>query len=228
MKLNPLTTLSIIAAAWIVVLGTDNLIVFAIVTVSALSAGVAATRGVSFLITALAIIAPVAASISIIHIPFGDTPLMPLVTTEGLARAAHLSFRFTAIMASMLAGVCLMSVPDLSKALQASRLNHKISFIIGSCAQFLPQGHSIYRTVRLANQIKGRKVTIINAITTVLIPTVIHVLNTAPERTLALEVAGIDQPGQRSVYRPVPDHRLEKLARPLIIILACVVVWAWR
>ncbi|MDO5511923.1 energy-coupling factor transporter transmembrane protein EcfT [Corynebacterium sp.] len=225
-RLNPLTALVTGLSAWILVLGINDWRLSLSVIAVALVAGTWRTRNLSVVATTVVLAIPAAVSMLLIHAPYGTEQLAPLLTRDGLATAAQLSVRFTALMASLVAAATFITVPDLAKALQTSPLGPKVAYIVATALQLLPQGRRVVDTVTDAHRVAGRRITPGNAISRAAVPVMTNLLTANVERSLALETAGLDLPGRRTIYRPAPDspaQRVWRIAVPLGVI-ACVLI----
>lgn len=225
-RLNPLTALVIGASGWILVLGLNSPAASLTVLAIALLAGTWSTRNPSFAAATALLAAPVAASMLLIHAPYGEHRIAPLLTSDGLADAAHLTARFTALIACLMAAVAWMRTPDLAKALQATRGGNRIGYIAGTTLQLGPQGAQRIRATRDANRLKQRSITAKTVVPNLIMPVLTELLTQAGARGQALETAGYDLTGRRTVLRPVHDSSAQRAAR-ILTPLACLVVVVW-
>ena len=225
-RLNPLTALVIGASGWILVLGLNSPAASLTVLAIALLAGTWRTRNPSLVAATALLAAPVAASMLLIHAPYGEHRIAPLLTSDGLADAAHLTARFTALVACLLAAVAWMRTPDLAKALQATRGGNRIGYIAGTTLQLGPQGAQRIRATRDANRLKQRSITAKTAVPNLIMPVLTELLTQAGARGQALETAGYDLIGRRTVLRPVHDSSAQRAAR-ILTPLACLAVVVW-
>ena len=162
----------------------------------------------------------------LIHAPYGEHRIAPLLTSDGLADAAHLTARFTALVACLLAAVAWMRTPDLAKALQATRGGNRIGYIAGTTLQLGPQGAQRIRVTRDANRLKERSITAKTVVPNLIMPVLTELLTQAGARGQALETAGYDLTGRRTVLRPVHDSSAQRAAR-ILTPLACLAVVVW-
>lgn len=225
-RLNPLTALVIGASGWILVLGLNSPAASLTVLVIALLAGTWRTRNPSLVAASALLAAPVAASMLLIHAPYGEHRIAPLLTSDGLADAAHLTARFTALIACLMAAVAWMRTPDLAKALQATRGGNRIGYIAGTTLQLGPQGAQRIRATRDANRLKQRSITAKTVVPNLIMPVLTELLTQAGARGQALETAGYDLIGRRTVLRPVHDSSAQRAAR-ILTPLACLAVVVW-
>lgn len=225
-RLNPLTALVIGASGWILVLGLNSTAASLAVIAAALAVGTWQTRNPSLLAATALLAAPVASSMLLIHAPYGEHRIAPLLTADGLADAAHLTARFTALIACLLAAVAWIRTPDLAKALQHTKGGNRLGYIAGTTLQLGPQGAQRIRTARDANRLKQRRVTAKTIVPNLIMPVLTELLTQAGARGQALETAGYDLTGRRTVLRPVRDSRAQRATRILIpLICLAVVVW---
>ena len=226
--LHPATVVTIAACGWILTLALDTPVASASVVLLALACGTAATRNASVILTTMALSAPAALSMLVIHAPYGDDPVLPLVTSDGLVLAATLSLRFCALMACFIAAMAVLRIADIAKWLQVSRAGHKVAYIVGASLQTLPQGAHAWRCVREANQLAGITVTWRNTISRVIIPVIARLLTQGTQRGQALAAVGFDQEGQRTLLRPVADSMASRVVRFLIpLVTLAVVIATW-
>ncbi|MGV0435287.1 ABC transporter permease [Corynebacterium ureicelerivorans] len=225
-RLNPLTALVIGASGWILVLGLNSPAASLAIIAIALIAGTCRTRNPSLMAATAVLAAPVALSMLLIHAPYGEHRIAPLLTSDGLTDAAHLSARFTALIACLLAAVAWTRTPDLAKALQAAPGGNRLGYIAGTTLQLGPQGAQRIRAVRDANRLKQRPITLKTVVPNLVMPVLTELLTQAGARGQALETAGYDLTGPRTVLRPVHDSTAQRVAR-ILIPLACVAVVVW-
>ena len=224
MRLNPLTWLVLALSTMAAVLIVDDPRFSTLVAALALTLATAGTRSLATLLGALALTVPTGLSMLLIHAPHGSVPLAGPVTGDGLALAADLTLRFLALMSTLLAAMALIRVPDLVKAVQASPLGHRTAYILGASIQLLPQGRAVVAAVRDAQRLRGRRIGA-RAITRLAVPTITQLLSTGTRRGLALETAGLDLPGRRTVLRPVPHTATDKVITLLAPLTVAVIAW---
>ncbi|WJY67789.1 ABC transporter permease [Corynebacterium auris] len=224
--MNPLTALSLAASGWILVLGVNLPAFSAAVVAVALVAGTIRARGLSVVAAVAALSLPAAASMALIHAPFGAEPIAPLITADGLAVAGSLSLRFAALMSCFIGAMTFVSIPDLVKALQVAPGGNRLAYIAGSALQLLPQGARTAGVVREANRLRGRRIGVRTVVPHMVLPVLAELLTGGANRGFALETAGYDLPGARTVLRPAPDSMLQRVVRWLAPLGAvAVVVW---
>lgn len=225
-RINPLTALVTGLSSWILVLGVDDWRLSLVVVVVALAVGTWRTRNLSVVVATAVVVVPTGLSMLLVHAPYGTVQLAPLLTRDGLLTAAELTVRFAALMASLLAAAAFITIPDLAKALQVSVLGPKVAYIVASALQLLPQGRRVVDTVTDAHRLAGRRITPGTAIQRGAVPVMTTLLTANVEKSLALETAGLDLPGPRTIYRPAPDSPVQRVLRILIPlgVIACVLI----
>ncbi len=223
---NPLTALAVGFSGWILVMGINTPEASAAIIIAALAVGTVRTKNPSLIAAAAALAFPVALSMILIHAPYGDERIAPLITADGLQVAGVLTLRFTALIASLLAAGTFLTVPDLAKALQAIPGGNRMSYLAGSTLQLFPQGSQRVRIVRDANQLKRRRITAKTIAPNLIMPVLTELLTVGSARGQALETAGYDLEGRRTVLRPVHDSALQKAIR-VGVPLICVGVAIW-
>lgn len=198
----------------------------AAIVIAALAIAAAKTRNLAPVIAVAALTLPVALSMLIIHAPYGQVRIAPLITADGAAIAGELVLRFTALMGCLVAAGTFVRVPDLAKALQAVSGGNRLSYLAGSTLQLFPQGAQRVRVTRDANRIKARPITAKTVVPNLIMPVLTELLTLSSHRGRALETAGYNIPGRKTVLRPVPDSGLQRAVRwsaPLI----CLAVALW-
>ncbi|WP_240510600.1 energy-coupling factor transporter transmembrane component T [Corynebacterium hadale] len=224
--INPLTALAAGACGWILVLGLNSPVVSLAMTAVACVLGVWRTRNASVPATTVALAVPVGLSMLLIHVPYGSERIAPLLTADGLAVGAALAARFCALMACMLAAVAYVRIPELVKALQVLPGGNKLAYIAGATLQLVPHGSAQVKVVRDAQALKRAPVHARNVVTRLIMPVLTALLSQGASRGAALETAGYDLPGRRTVLRPVPDSAAQKALR-IVAPIACVAVVVW-
>lgn len=207
-------------------MGINRPWVSAAVIALALAAGTARVRNASLVVAVGALALPVALSMLLIHAPYGAARIAPLLTADGLAVAGVLTLRFVALISSLLAAGTFFTVADLAKALQAVPGGNRLSYLAGSTLQLFPQGAARVRVVRDANVLRGRPVRANTVVPHLIMPVLTELLTTGAARGQALETAGYDLEGRRTVLRPVPDSPWQRAVRwgfPLL----CLGVAVW-
>lgn len=219
-----MTALSAAASVWIVVLGCNRMGISIMVLAIALVLSVVITRGPSVIYSTLALSVPAGLSMLMVHGLFGPDPIpsFPLFKAAGTLRAAELTVRLAALMAATLTAFSAFKITELAKALQ-QRLRPQLAYIMGASVQLLPQAQRCIRNVHEAQFLRGSTSTWRSVV-----PVMIQVMDSAARRGHALEVAGIDLPGPRSVARPAYDSLVQKAARflmPILAVAAVVIAW---
>lgn len=219
---NPLTWLVMAASAWVLVLGVNEAWVSAgVIAVSQLAA-LARLRNVSVAAATTVSAIPVGLSMLLIHAPHGDQPGFLFLTRDGSTTAGVLTLRYAALVSALLVAASAMTVADLAKALQGNRLlGSQLAYIVGSAIQLLPQGSAELASVRDATALRGRRVRGPGrALKFLGIPLITRLLTAGADRTIPLEVAGMDVRGPRTVLRPVPDPVGERVLRCVLPVVA--------
>lgn len=215
-RINPLTALVTGFSSWILVLGVNDWRLSLAVTGVALLLGTWRTGNASVPAATAVLALPTALSMLLVHAPYGTERLAPLLTRDGLLTAGELTVRFTALMASLLAAAAFLTVTELAKALQVSPLGPKVAYIVAAALVLLPQGRRVVATVTDANRLAGHRITVRTVIPRVAVPVMTQLLTANVEKSRALETAGLDLPGPRTILRPVPDSALQKALRILL------------
>ena len=224
--INPLTALVVGGCGWILVFGLNRPLASAVLVVIACALGVWRTRNASVPAAVLALAVPVGLSMLLIHAPYGTRRIAPLLTADGLATGGALALRFCALMACMIAAVAWVRIPDLVKAVQVLPGGNKLAYLAGATLQLVPQGHAQVQTVRDAQALKRTPISARNAITHLVLPVLTALLTHGSARGAALETAGYDLPGARTVLRPVLASHLQRAVRwALPVVCLGVVLW---
>ncbi|MGV0394057.1 ABC transporter permease [Corynebacterium riegelii] len=223
---NPLTALSLGASGWILVMGLNRPIVSATVLAIALILGTLKTRNFALIAAVAALAVPVALSMVLIHAPYGQERIAPLITKDGLDVAGVLALRFSALMACILSAGVFIRVPDLAKVLQVRRGGNRLSYIAGATLQLIPQASARVRAVRDANRLQARPITAKTVVPHVIMPVLSELLTLSAHRGRALETAGYGIAGPRTVLRPVHDSTLQRIIR-IAAPLVCLGVAIW-
>lgn len=223
---NPLTALAVAASGWILTMGINTPVASAAIIVTALVIGTAKTRNASLIVAVAALAVPVLLSMVLIHAPYGERRLAPLITADGLLVAGELGLRFIALMSCVLAAGTFIRMPELAKALQILRGGNRLSYLAGSTLQLFPQGAQRVSIARDANALKARPITVKTVVPNLAMPVLTELLTQAASRGRALETAGYNLEGRRTVLRPVYDSQLQRAIRWLLpLICIAVVIW---
>ncbi|SDS20627.1 hypothetical protein [Corynebacterium timonense] len=224
--MNPLTVLSLAASGWIAVMGVNHPAFSAAVAAVALALGTVKAKSASVIAAVAALSVPAGLSMALIHAPYGSERIAPLVTADGLAVAGELAVRFVALMSCVIAAMAFVRIPELVKALQVAPGGNRLAYIAGSALQLLPQGARTATVVREANRLRGRRIGVRTVVPHVVLPVLAELLSGGASRGMALETAGYDLPGSRTVLRPAADSPAQKALRWLAPVCAVAVV-AW-
>ena len=227
--MNPLTALALAASGWIAVLGINRPTFSLVVAAVALVAGTIGARSAAVVARVAALSVPAALSMTLVHAPYGERRVAPLLTLDGLAVAGELSLRFVALMSCFLVAMAFVRIPELVKALQVAPGGNRVAYIVGSALQLLPQGVRAVTTVREANRLRGRRIGLRTVVPHVVLPVLAELLGSGANKGYALETAGYELPGRRTVLRPAPDSAVERVLRWLcpVAVLVAVAVVAW-
>lgn len=179
-------------------------------------------KNLSVVWTTLVLAVPAFLSMLLIHGLFGEQRgNFAFLTHDGVALAVELGIRFTALMATLLSAMSLMKVSTLVKALQASGVNPKFGYILGSAVQLLPQGSQTIKKVKDARHLRGDDPSRVRG---VIMPVIVSTMAHAADRAAAVEVSGLDLPGNRTVLRKVYDSELQQIVRWAAPLMAFVTV----
>ncbi|MEX3505867.1 ABC transporter permease [Corynebacterium sp. LK2590] len=223
-RLHPATPATFAAVARLLVIALNHPAVSAVVLGLALVVGTYRGRGPAVAMMTCAISLPGALSMVAIHAPHGQDQIFAFVTRDGLVLAGVLSLRFLALVAVVLAAVACVDVPDVAKAIQASKAGYKVAYIVGASLQLLPRGTRVVGVVRDANRLEGRAPSWRNLASRYIGPVVSLLLYQATAQAKALTAVGFDQPGPRTVLRPVPDTLGQRVFRWAAVVAGLAVV----
>lgn len=227
-QLHPATALLAAGCAWIVVMAANSPWTSAGVLCAAWALGTWYSRSISVIATTLALSLPAAASMLVIHAPYGQHRLAPLITSDGVALAAELALRFSALMACFLAAVAALKVSDVAKWLQSSRLGYKAAYVVGTSLQFLAQGRLVVQAVRDANKLDGVRMRPRNVLSRFIVPVISKLLTQGAQRGEALSAIGFDRPGPRTLLVPLERSMTQScicILFPLLSAVVVVVTW---
>lgn len=220
--MNPITSVSLAASTWIVVLGLNQMWVSVLVILVSQLVAVLRLRNLSVAAATLALTLPLGLSMVLVHSPFGQDFIIPFVSRDGLLLAAQLTLRFCALVSAFLAASCGFTVPELVKSLSFAP---RLAFVVGSTVQIVPQAKDAFGAIRDANKIFGRKTRgPIKAVKNLALPLIIRLLNAGAARAIPLEVAGLDVAGRKTLLVPVNYPRVEKLLSVVAPVVAVVII----
>ena len=226
--LNPLTWLVGALSLMVLIIGVNQPWLSTTALAVSLAVGAWGARSLAPALTTLALAVPTGLSMLLIHAPHGTQTLLGPVTADGLAIAGELTLRFAALIAVLLAAIANIRIDELVKVLQISRAGHRLAYILGAALQLLPQGRRTAQAVRDAHRLAGTRLRPLNSVPRLAVPVMTHLLTLGARRGAALETAGFDLPGRRTVLIPVPDTRAEQVARiiaPILVVAAVVIAW---
>lgn len=223
----PATVLLAAACGWFLVVAVNTPLSSALILSLSLVLGTWAARSVAVIATTLALTVPAALSMVLIHAPpYGEHRIAPpLLTSDGLALAGSLSLRFAALMGCVLAAAAALSVSEVSKWMQVSRVGYKAAYVVGASLQSLPQGRQAMSAVRDANRLAGVKIGLRNVGPRVIIPVIARLLTQGAQRGHALAAIGFDEPGPRTLLQPVPDSAAQRALRCFLVLATVVIAW---
>lgn len=223
---NPLTGFVLAGGAWIVALAVDRWWMSALLIAFTALASVGSRRRCAAFVAAVALSVPVAASLFIVHAPHGDVQWWGPLTVDGSWTAASLALRFLALMVTALAAASSTTVSELARAFQNAGLNPRVGYLVAASLQLLPEARNMIHTVRDSQSLAGRGVTGVSVLPHLVLPVIIQLVARGADRGVALEKAGLQVPGLRTLYCPVADSRLQWWVRrvvPVVCVAGAVV-----
>lgn len=161
----------------------------------------------------LALSAPVAASMILIHVPHGEHRVAPLVTSDGILAALELTLRFLALVTLVVAATATFKVADLAKALQGARIPPAVGYVVGTTLNLAPEARATVRRIVEANALAGRSTRGLALFPRVIIPLVTGLMVRAAQNAESLETLGLGRPGPRTVLREVRDSAWQRAVR---------------
>lgn len=221
--MHPSTVLTAAACGWLIVVAVNRPWASAAVLAVALALGTLVARGISVVATTVALSLPAAASMVLIHAPYGEHRVAPLLTSDGLVLSGALSLRFAALMGCVLASAASLKVADIAKWLQGSRLGYKVAYVVGSSLQSIPQGAQAVAAVRDANLLAGVKIGVHTVLPRLVIPVIARLLTQGAQRGQALAAIGFDEPGPRTVLEPVDNPGWQRALRWAMVVATLAV-----
>lgn len=236
MRLHPLTSLA--AAGSTAVMTTAAAAWPLSLAVIAAAVGLSAWSGSlrRLLPAAAAILVPLCLSLLVLHglfFPEGDTMLAAWgparVTSEGLSFALERVAQLGAVVLALLVFSFSVSVPDLVAALSARGVQGRFAFVLASTLTLLPAITSRVEGIRQAQESRGLVIRRgllhrVAAFRLQAVPLVLSLVEDAGLRAAALESRGFSSPGPRTSYRDVPDSRLQRVLRVLLLAAAAAAV----
>lgn len=238
MRLHPLTALA--AAGSIAVITTAAASLPLSLAVGAAALGLSAAGGTlrRLLPAALAVLAPLALSLLMVHglaFPEGTTVLArwgpARITAEGLAFAGERTALLSAVVLVLLVFSFSVSVPDLVAALSAHGLRGRLGFVVASTLTLLPAITARAVEIRQAQESRGLVVRRglfhrVAAFRMQAVPLVLSLVEDAGTRAAALEARGFSSTGPRTSYRTVPDPPAQPIIRLVLVGAAAAAVVA--
>lgn len=236
--LHPLTKLAgaglILAAAYLLPGALTPLLLFLLVALLAVTAGVAG----SILSTVAKVVLPVTISLfliqGILFPPAGATPL-PLgpitLTREGLLFAYLISMRLVVMSAVVLLVLRTTHPADLVYALTQRGLPRSIGYILLVSLQIVPDMSARATAILEAQRSRGletqRGFFRVRGIVPLIGPLVVGALVDVEERAMALESRAYTAPGPKTSLRQLFDSPAQRVAR-LLLLLALAALIGWR
>jgi energy-coupling factor transport system permease protein len=148
-------------------------------------------------------------------------PLRP--TWTGLAVALQATLRVLAFGFSVVVLILTTEADHLIADLERRGLGRRVAFVIGSALRAIP------RTAERAGEIteaqrargldtEGRIWRRVRGVVPLAGPLVLGALTDVEEQTMALEARAFTAPGRRTVLRPFPDSRAQRLLRWTVLL----------
>lgn len=172
----------------------------------------------------VALSAPVAASMILIHAPHGRQRLAPLLTSDGLLVALELTLRFMALVTVVVAATATFKVADLAKALQMAGVPASLGYVVGATLQLAPEARSAIRRIKEANALAGRSTRGSAVFPRVVVPLMTTLMVRAAHSSATLETLGLGRTGPRTVLSPVPDSPGQRVLRWAVPCVSVAVV----
>lgn len=236
MRLHPLTSLAAAGStAAITTAAASWPLSLAVMAAAALLSARAGTARRT-LPAAAAVLLPLVLSLLVMHglfFPEGRTVLAQWgparVTTEGLAFALERAAQLGAVVLALLVFSFSVSVPDLVAALSARGVQGRFAFVLASTLTLLPAITARAEGIRHAQEARGLVIRRgllhrVAAFRRQAVPLVLALVEDAGTRAAALESRGFSNPGPRTSYREVPDSRLQRVLRVVLLVAAASTV----
>ncbi len=154
--------------------------------------------------------------------------------TFGLISAGRLVVAFLALVEFLFTTLA----DDLLEALVSRGASHRISFVVLSAVQMVPQMQARAGSILQAQQARGLPLTgsfgqRIRALVPLIGPVVLGSLVDVRERTFALEARGFGARPGRTAYRVVDDPPIDRILRVVLLlgwatVIAVAVTGIWR
>lgn len=206
-------------------------ILFVLVVVVAISAGIAAP-----LVRAMRIPALLLLSIVIVNALFFPGAVDRLlgvgpfsVTREGLVFGLSSAGRLLVAFVASVTFLFTTLADDLLEALIARGASHRIAFVVLAAVQMVPRLQARSGAILDAQQARGLAISgslrqRVRALVPLIAPVVLGSLIDVRERTFALEARGFGARRGRTAYRTVADPPIDRLLRPLLVVGIVVVI----
>ena len=160
------------------------------------------------------------------------------VSREGLTFGLISAGRIVVVFLASVTFLFTTLADDLLEALVSRGASHRIAFVVLSAVQMVPRMQARASSILQAQQARGLPLVgsfgkRVRALVPLIGPVILGSLVDVRERTFALEARGFGARPGRTAYRLVPDSRVDRLARPLLV-LACIgvvvvaVTGVWR
>ena len=151
------------------------------------------------------------------------------ISREGLAFGLTSAGRLLVVYLAIVLFLFSTLADDLLEALVARGVDHRIAFVVLSAVQLVPRTRARAGAILAAQQSRGSPVggslgRRFRAIAPLTVPVLLGALVDVRERTLALEARGFGARPGRTAYREIPDSRLDRWARRVLIVALVAVV----
>ncbi|GAB3939749.1 energy-coupling factor transporter transmembrane component T [Corynebacterium tapiri] len=229
--IHPWTALSLGLSGFVLVLlGQSEWINATIIALGMLAPALRRHWAPALAVTGLSL--PTWLSMVVIYAPYGDVPLAPLLTADGLGQALHLGLRFSALVASVVGAMAWTSSTEMAKALQVTSGGARWAYVVGASFQVVGTARETASRVKGADRVqvsieKDERSQVLRVPRQALM-VMTHMLAESTQRAEALHQLGIDNPGPRTLLRPVPDSRLQRALRWLLPVVAVGIALAGR
>lgn len=238
MRLHPLTSLAAAGSTAAITTAAASLPLSLAVVAAAAVVSARAGTARRMLPAAAAVLLPLGLSLLVLHglfFPEGRTVLAQWgparVTAEGLSFAVERAAQLGAVILALLVFSFSVSVPDLVAALSARGVQGRFAFVLASTLTLLPAITSRAEGIRQAQESRGLVIRRgllhrVAAFRRQAVPLVLSLVEDAGTRAAALESRGFSNPGPRTSYRVVPDSRLQRVFRVVLLVASAAAVGA--